>query len=95
MIITINNREFSISSAKNYRNYRNRYALKRIAPMDNDAINYIRRIRVPIKMPLLNKRFEILDWLEDNIEGYYAYLSTNEICFTELIDAMAFKLRWI
>ena len=68
---------------------------KRISPGYGGAKNYINRYTVLIDTTAINRRKEMLDWLDNNIEGYYAFLVNNEICFIEKTDAMAFKLRWI
>ena len=38
---------------------------------------------------------DMCDWLDDNIQGYYARVGFDDLLFSSEVDALAFKLRWV
>ena len=87
----------------NYEFHRNEYGKsKRIRVNYNtETEKYIMNnwFIVLIDLPEHPKRYwdhqsNMLNWLDNNIEEYYVYLTENEIIFSNVIDAIAFKLWW-
>ncbi len=70
-------------------------ATKRVSPLDWDAQQHIVNNWFKVSMKIPNNDSDLWDWVNYQIEEYYVYLVTNEIIFSNEIDAVAFKLRWI
>lgn len=70
---------------------------KRVSPFDWNASQYIENNWFKVSMKWIGSyrnHSEFWDWIDDNIEGYYAYLIAGEMIFLNKTDAFAFKMRW-